>query len=85
MRLGQMEIRLQHVSRRKLALTGRPAGLALSAMWYLGKADVTPDLVEKIRNKLGASEFEALKSAVSSMPAWMSDAIYRSERMHTHA
>lgn len=84
MRFGQMEIRLQHVSRRKLALVGRPAGLALSAMWYLGKADVTPALVEKIRDKLGSSEFEALKGAASSMPAWMSDAIYRCDRMHAH-
>jgi len=84
MLIGQMEIRLQHVSRRKLALVGRPAGLALSAMWYLGKVDVTPALVEKIRIKLGSSEFEALKGAASSMPAWMSDAIYRCDRMHAH-
>jgi hypothetical protein len=80
-RVGKMEIRLQHVCQRKLALAGRPAGLALAAMWYLGKTQVTPALVEKIRHKLGSSEFEVLKSAVSSMPAWMSDAIYRSERM----
>ncbi len=84
-RVGKMEIRLQHVCQRKLALAGRPAGLALSAMWCLGKAEVTPALVEKIRRKLGASEFEVLKSATSSMPAWMSDAIYRSERMAAHA
>jgi hypothetical protein len=38
-------------------------------MWYLGKMEVTPALVEKIRRKLGASEFEVLKSATSSMPA----------------
>ncbi len=84
-RVGEMEIRLQHVSRRKLALAGRPAGLALSAMWYLGKTKVTPVLVEKIRRKLGASEFEVLKSATSSMPAWMSDAIFRNERTAAHA
>jgi hypothetical protein len=84
-RVGEMEIRLQHVCQRKLALAGRPAGLALAAMWYLGKTQVTPALVEKIRHKLGSSEFEVLKSAVGSMPAWMSDAIYRSERMAVRA
>lgn len=83
-RMGNLEIRLQHVAQRKLALAGRPAGLALAAMWYLGKNEVTPALVEKIRHKLGSSEFEALKSAISSMPAWMSDAIFRSERMTTN-
>ncbi len=84
-RVGKMEIRLQHVCQRKLALAGRPAGLALAAMWYLGKKEVTPVLVEKIRHKLGASEFEVLKSATRSMPAWMSDAIFRSERTAVHA
>ncbi len=83
-RMGRMEIRLQHVCQRKLALAGRPAGLALAAMWYLGKNEVTPGLVEKIRHKLGASEFEVLKAAVSSMPAWMSDVLFRSERMTNH-
>ncbi len=79
-RVGNMEIRLQHICQRKLALADRPAGLALSVMWYLGKTEVTPVLVEKIRRKLGASEFEVLMSATSSMPAWMRDAIFRNER-----
>jgi len=84
-RVGKMEIRLQHVCQRKLALAGRPAGLALAAMWYLGKKEVTPALVEKIRHKLGSNEFEALKSVTSSMPAWMSDAIFRNERAVVHS
>lgn len=84
-RVGRMEIRLQHVCQRKLALAGRPAGLALAAMWYLGRQEVTPALVEQIRHKLGADEFEALKSATSSMPAWMSDAIFRHERAASYA
>ncbi len=79
-RVGKMEIRLQHVSHRQLKLAGRPAGLALAAMWYLGKHEVTPSLIEKIRRKLSTAEFEALKAAASSMPAWMSDAIFRHER-----
>lgn len=84
-RVGKMEIRLQHVCQRKLTLAGRPAGLALAAMWYLGKKEVTPVLVEKIRRKLGSSEFEVLKSAAHSMPAWMSDAIFRNGRKAVHA
>lgn len=84
-RVGKMEIRFQHICQRKLALAGRPAGLALAAMWYLGKNEVTPAVVEKIRHKLGSNEFEVLKSATSSMPAWMSDAIFQHERMLAHA
>ena len=83
-RVGKMEIRLQHVCQRKLALAGRPAGLALAAMWYLGKKEMTPALIEKIRHQLGRSEFEVLKSATNAMPAWMSDAIFRNERTTLH-
>ena len=79
-RVGKMEIRLQHVCQRKLTLAGRPAGLALAAMWYLGKTEVTPSLIEKIRCKLSGSEFETLKSVTRSMPAWMSDAFLRHQR-----
>lgn len=84
LRVGSMEIRLQHVSARKLALAGRPAGLALAALWYLGKNEVTLNVIEKIRRKLPEAEFEALKSAKGAMPAWMSDAIYRAEQARHH-
>jgi len=79
-RIGEMEIRLQHVCRRKLVLANRPAGLAITAMWYLGKKKVTPAIIGNIRRKLGSDEFEALKSAIPAMPAWMSDAIFHYEQ-----
>lgn len=82
LRVGGNTIELRHVSPRKLALAGRPAGLALAAMWYLGKAEVTPNVVQKIRKKLGINEFEALRSAAGTMPAWMSDVIYRQQQMN---
>lgn len=79
-RVGKMEIRLQHVSQRKLALAGRPAGLALAALWYMGKNEMTPSLIWKIQQKLSVTEFEALKSVTSSMPSWMSDALFKHVR-----
>lgn len=80
-RMGKMEIRLRHVCQRKLALAGRPAGIALAAMWYLGKTEVTPAVVEKIRQKLGPGEFEALQSAAGSMPAWMREVVLQGDRL----
>jgi hypothetical protein len=79
-RVGKMEIRLQHVCQRKLALAGRPAGLALAALWYMGKNEVTPLLIGKIQQKLSVTEFEALKSVTSAMPSWMSDALFKHVR-----
>lgn len=76
-RVGKLEIRLQHVCQRKLALGGRPAGLALGALWYRGKNKVTPLLIGKIQQKLSVTEFEALKSVTSAMPSWMSNTLFR--------
>lgn len=79
-KFGKAEIRLQHASARKLALAGRPAGIALAALWYLGKDSVTPATLETIRKKLPAGEFEALCAAAQQMPAWMSDVFFRFQR-----
>lgn len=78
-RMGKLKIVLRHVSERKLELAGHEAGLGLNALWYLGKENVTPSVIEKIKSKMSPSQFEKLKSATSLMPAWMSDAFYRYE------
>ncbi len=72
-RLGQMQVVLKHVSPRKLALAGRPAGVALTALWYLGKASVNGQTIERVRSLLAPEEFEALRSAAHLMPGWMHD------------
>ncbi|MBS0576868.1 MAG: hypothetical protein JSS45_10695 [Proteobacteria bacterium] len=79
-RMGKMQVVLKHVAPRKLALAGRPAGLALSALWYLGRKQVTPQAISRIRRKLSAEEFEALASAKESMPGWMIETFRRFER-----
>ncbi|MBX7257529.1 MAG: type IV toxin-antitoxin system AbiEi family antitoxin domain-containing protein [Candidatus Hydrogenedentes bacterium] len=76
-RLGRMNVLLKRISPRKLALTGRPAGVALTALWYLGKNAVDIRSVERIRERLGSEEFAVLKSASSVMPGWMHDVFIR--------
>jgi hypothetical protein len=71
--LGNLSITLKHISPRKLLLAGRPAGLAFTALWYLGKQQVTIKTIEAIQKKLSILEFEALQSIISSMPGWMAD------------
>ena len=85
-RLGKMTVRLQHVAPRKLALAGRPAGRALSALWYLGCRQVTPGTFKRIAEKLPSGEFQALREAKALMPAWMVEALSHYEREElTHA
>ncbi|WP_413736003.1 DUF6088 family protein [Sodalis sp. RH21] len=79
-RLGKLIIKLQHVAPRKLVLAGRPAGQALSALWYLGRHQVTPDTFKRVAEKLAPTEFQALQEAKSSMPAWMTEALMAYER-----
>jgi hypothetical protein len=74
-RLGQMRLRLKHVSSRKLMLAERPGGLALAALRHLGKSNVTPEVIQRVREKLPAKEFKALQAASLAMPAWLAEAL----------
>ncbi len=66
-------VRMVHTSnRRLLQYAGEATGAALSALWYLGKDNVTPETIATIADVLGPSEFEKLCSA--DMPAWMQKA-----------
>ena len=81
--IGKSKIRLQHTSSRKLALAGRPAGMALSALYYLGREEVTTAVIEKIKAKLAPAEFEQLRRSTELMPSWMSDVFYQNENGQT--
>ena len=79
-KLGQLPITLKHVGPRKLVAAGTNVGLAISALRYLGKEQMTPNVFRAIKNRLNSSEFEKLKQSASSMPAWMADALWKYER-----
>lgn len=79
-RIGNLAAELKRVSQRKLVLAGRPAGEALSALWYLGKEGVTPEVFERIRTQLPPEEFTALLGKKAVMPAWLSEATSRYEK-----
>ena len=80
LKLGNLPLILKHVARRKLALSGRPAGLALSALWYLGKEHVTPATIKTIREKLTPEAFAEFKAETPSMPAWMANTLHYYEQ-----
>ena len=82
-RIGNITVRLIHTSnRRRLQFAGETAGLALSALWYLGKDNVTLETVATIESALGPAEFEKLRSA--DMPAWMTSALDAAARRTAH-
>ena len=73
-RVANITVRMVHTSnRRRLQFAGEAAGAALSALWYLGKNNVTSETVATIKSALGSAEFQKLLSA--DTPAWMSKAL----------
>ena len=73
-RIGNTTVRMIHTSnRRRLQFAGEPAGLALAALWYLGRNNTTPEAVARIGSSIGPEAFAKLRSA--DMPAWMADAL----------
>ena len=81
-RITNITVRMVHTSnRRRLQFAGEAAGAALSALWYLGKNNVTPETVATIEAALGPAEFQRLSSA--DMPAWMTKA-FAADRGRLH-
>ncbi len=73
-RIGNATVRMVHTSnRRRLQFAGEPAGLALAALWYLGRGNATLEAVARIESAIGPDAFARLRSA--AMPAWMADAL----------
>jgi len=73
--IGNLVVSLRHASSRKLLLAGKRPGLALSALWYLGKNNVNADVISAIREGLTEKEFITLKN--TDMPTWMAEALAR--------
>jgi len=80
-RYGKRMLELKHVSPRKMALGTGPAGQALSALWYLGRHEVTPGTFNALKRKLAPAEFRRLSQAKSVMPSWMAETMSTYESM----
>lgn len=81
-KIGNSLITLKHVSPRKIIDSETKTGLALSALWYLGKENVTRETIEKIKQKLSEEEFEALCKETHRMPVWMAKNFYLYQQEH---
>lgn len=75
-RLRTGDVTLLHTTPSRMELAGSPAGEALSALLYLGKHEVTPEVVERARAALSDEEFSRLRAATAAMPSWLSDSLH---------
>lgn len=83
-KLGKLEVILKHVSSKKLVCSGSKAGLAITALWYLGKENVNSEIFNTIKKKMLPSEYDELKIAIPFMPAWMADKFFHYESEIRH-
>ncbi len=70
LRLRALVIRLLHAPRWQLVAPGRPAGLAVRALAWLGPADVERNL-DRIERRLGQADLAELAAARPILPSWI--------------
>lgn len=73
-KVGNLPVKLMHTtSHRKLQHAGEKTGLALSALWYVGKEGINPEVIHCVESQLKPEEFNTLRKAQT--PAWMTEAL----------
>jgi len=75
-RVGNNIIRLRHVAPKNLQYAGTPVGLAISALKYLGRLQVTPRVIAALEKALTVEDFQKLRQATTALPAWAMDKFY---------
>lgn len=70
---GNAVVRLSHVSSDRLQHAGNKVGLALTALYYLGKDGACPQALSKIADTLSPYELATLLAC--RMPKWMRAAL----------
>lgn len=67
--IGKAEVRLIHAAPMVMQHAGTEAGMAISALFYLGKEGATPECTAAIKKALRPDDL--IKLMTSKMPKWM--------------
>ncbi|MBX9947759.1 MAG: hypothetical protein K2Y39_01220 [Candidatus Obscuribacterales bacterium] len=81
-KIGKNTIRFRHVSPRKMQFAGTPVGMAIAALRYLGKKQVTPHIIAKLEQVLTKEDFQTLRHATTALPSWAMDKFFEYEVRH---
>lgn len=68
---GKRTIELRRASPRMMAAAGRMTGLLISGLRFIGKANVTPERVARLRTLLSPADRRQLIKDIPLAPAWM--------------
>jgi len=78
-KVGKNTIRFRHVAPRKMQFAGTPVGVAIAALRYLGKKQVTLHVIAKLEQVLTKEDFQTLRHATTALPGWAMDKFYEYE------
>lgn len=73
--VGNLKVKLRHAPTLRLSLAGRPSGIALSALLYLGEKNAGYREVQKIRDCLSSKDFKELENI--KLPIWLKSLLRR--------
>jgi Family of unknown function (DUF6088) len=83
-KIGHQSVVLKHVSPKKLPLGNSKAGLALTALRYVGKKHLSVKSVRQVKSKLEPSEWAEVKRVLATQPAWMIRVVLAAEAEVRH-
>ena len=70
--IDKRTIRLRRTTPRNMKMAGRASGLVTQAFRYLGKENITPEIISSLRAKLSEKEKQELAKDIPFPPAWIS-------------
>ena len=82
--IGRLQLTLKHVTSRKLMYAGTKMGLAITALWYLGKQEVNEKTIAKIKSQLTEKEYGEFINSINQMPIWLANIVQKYARLNQH-
>jgi hypothetical protein len=73
--IGGIEVKLKHIEPRCIRPTSKKGAMLIQALKWLGKKNLSPDKVARLRSKLSAKERKRIKMDIRWAPGWMRPAL----------
>lgn len=71
--IGNRTITLKRTTPRNMKMAGRISGLITQAFRFLGKENITPEMMESLAKQLSPKEKKILKKDITFPPAWIAE------------
>ncbi len=71
LKIGKQTIVLKHASPKTMATAGKGSGTVIQALQYIGKENVTPEVIGRIKKSLTDIDKKELRKDIHSTADWM--------------